>query len=844
MKLTRLLSAAIIVTAMGGLTGHALAAGLLVPTDQSLPPLAVKYLRVDTTIDNQVATTHVVQEFQNSTSSNLECTYIFPLPKSAAIRDFAMYIGGKRMKGELLEKDKARQVYEEIVRRSKDPGLLEYMDSNLLRLRIFPVPARGTQKVEIEYSQLIGLDDGLAEYVFPLRVGDKASKTLEDFTVAVRIKSATPIKNVYSPTHDVGVSRPSDREAVAGMETKSAVLDRDFQLFYTVSEKDFGLSLMTYRPDPEQPGMFLMLISPKSEITNDRRVPRDVAFVVDTSGSMKGEKIEQVKKALKFCLDKLDPKDRFAIVQFSTMAQTLDKSWTEAKGENLQKARAWIDQLEANGGTNISEALQRTFALGVEEGRLATVLFLTDGRPTVDLCDTDALVKFVKDSNKRNLRIFTFGVGDDVNTHLLDRMSDDAGGITEYVRPGEAIDGKVTRLFSKMSYPVLTDLALEVPGVQIAEMYPSKLPDLFRGSQVVVVGSYKGAGDSAIRLRGRIGKKQEELVYEGTFPKKTAERTFIAPLFANRKVGYLLDQIRLHGENKEVRDEVVRLSLAYGIETPYTSYLVLENEQQYKQFGINRSGWDPAQVVMGISGGPSGGGASGTGGRGFGATTTTAPMAPATTAPSAAMAGERMKRAAERIDGAFGYGPKDNGAPQADESKADSLSGAMPHRAGARPARDNNGPESPAKPAAQPPAAVYGVRAEAEDLRKADVGKTAVEIAQQIQRLRGAENAGKGTKGITTVQQRGGRTFANYRGVWVDQRFEGTERLTKIKWGSEAFFRLVREGPGLKEILSLGQRIVVVTSRGQAIAVDADEGAEQLTDAQMKELFADAPAKP
>jgi len=833
MNLARLVSTAIALAAIGGLTGPALAAGLLIPADESLPPLAVKYLRVDTTIDNQVATTHVVQEFQNSTSSNLECTYIFPLPKSAAIRDFAMYIGGKRMKGELLEKDRARQVYEEIVRRSKDPGLLEYMDSNLLRLRIFPVPARGTQKVEIEYSQLISLDDGLAEYVFPLRVGDKASKTLEDFTVAVRIKSATPIKNLYSPTHDVGVSRPSDREAVAGMETRSAALDRDFQLFYTVSEKDFGLSLMTYRPDPEQPGMFLALVSPKSEINGQERVPRDVALVIDTSGSMKGEKIEQVKKALRFCLDKLDPKDRFAIVQFSTMAQTFEKAWTEAKGDNLAKARAWIDQIEAGGGTNISEALQRTFALGFEEGRLATVLFLTDGRPTVDLCDTEALVKFVKDSNKRNLRIFTFGVGDDVNTHLLDRMSGDAGGITEYVRPGEAIDGKVTRLFSKMSHPVLTDLALEVPGVQIAEMYPSKLPDLFRGSQVVVVGSYKGSGDSVIRLKGRVGKKREELVYEGTFPKKTAERAFIAPLFANRKIGYLLDQIRLHGENRELRDEVVRLSLAYGIETPYTSYLVLENEQQYKQYGINRSGWDASPMVVGIGGGGTGSGSA-----------VTAPRPSMTPAPSAAAAGEHAKRAAERIDGAFG-----DRSRQADESGADTRpaggAGALPHRQSGQPSGDKKpdagGPAPAEKPRLQAPAAYFGVRAEADDLR-ADVGKTAVEIAQQIQRLRQAENAGRGTKGVTTVQQRGGRAFANYRGVWVDQKFEGSERLTKIKWGSEAFFRLVREKPPLREILSLGQRVVVVTARGQAIAVDIDEGAEQLTDAQMKELFADTPA--
>jgi len=818
MNVARLTSTAILLAAIGGLAAPALAAGLLVPADPSLPPLAVKYLRVDTTIDNQVATTRVVQEFQNSTNSNLECTYIFPLPKSAAIRDFAMYIGGKRMKGELLEKDKARQVYEEIVRRAKDPGLLEYMDCNLLRLRIFPVPAKGTQKVEMEYSQLIPVDDGLAEYVFPLRVGEKASKTLEDFTVAVRIKSATPIKNVYSPTHDVGISRPSDREAVAGMEAKAALLDCDFQLFYTLSEKDFGLSLMTYRPDPDQPGMFLMLISPKSEASGQERVPRDVAFVIDTSGSMKGEKVEQVKKALKFCLDRLDARDRFAIVQFSTMAQTFDKGWTEAKGDNLRKARAWIDQLEAGGGTNIGEALQRTFALGSDEGRLATVLFLTDGRPTVDLCDTEALVKYAKDSNKRNLRVFTFGVGDDVNTHLLDRMSGDTGAVTEYVRGSEAIDGKVTRLFSKMSHPVLTEPAIEVPGVQIAEMYPNKLPDLFRGSQVVIVGAYKGAGDSVIRLKGRIGKKTEELVYEGAFPKKSADRTFIAPLFAQRKIGYLLDQIRLHGENKELRDEVVRLSLAHGIETPYTSYLVLENEQQYRQYGINRSGWDPPQ------GGGYVGGTSGSG------STVTSPMPPTTAMPHAAAADERAKRAAERINGTF-------------KDQAAATPAAPPDMAPRVRLHKEAGPAPAEKPASQAGGYYYGVRAEADDLR-ADIGKTAVEIAQQIQRLRQAQSAGRSGPSIATVQQRGGRAFANYRGVWVDQKFEGGERLTKVKWGSEAFFRLVREKPPLREILSLGQRVVVVTARGQAVAVDADEGAEQLTDAQMKELFTDAPPKP
>jgi Ca-activated chloride channel family protein len=872
---------------VGAVGTSAQGAGILIPSDPSLPPLAIKYLRVDTVIDNQAATTHVVQEFLNTTDRALECTYIFPLPKGAAIREFAMYIDGKRMTGELLEKDKARTVYEEIVRRAKDPGLLEYIDHSLLRLRIFPVPAKGTQKVEIRYTELIPADQGLAEYVFPLKAGEKASRTLEDFTVAVTIKSSAAIKSVYSPTHEVGVSRPSDHEAVAGMESKSAMLDRDFHLFYTLSEKDFGLSLMTYRPDPDKPGMFLMLISPKTEADESRRVPRDVLFVLDTSGSMKGEKLAQVKKALAFCVDKLEAKDRFAIVQFATTAETFANGWTEASRENVRKAAEWAEKFEAAGGTNISEALEKVYALPVDDGRLETVLFLTDGRPTVGTTEQEPLLRLVKENNKRSLRMFTFGVGDDVNTHLLDRMANDTGGLPEYVRESEAIDGKVTRLFSKMSFPVLTDLALEVTNVKVTEMFPRQLPDLFRGAQVVVLGSYEGSGDAAIRLKGRTGKKNEEVVYEGTFAKKSDDRTFIGPLFANRKIGFLLDQIRLHGEEKELKDEVVRLSLAYGIETPYTSYLVLENDQQYKQYGINRQKAEveakpstlgkstavsapaatPAEklslannagdkaidgltrayrddtkaakvgggtLILSDTGGVSGGNSySYTGGTTISNGTLKARSEETGTVN---VAGGATGSGSITINsGAVSYGGA-NTAP-AMPAPPETASGEKNKRSDYSVAAQ---PAGKSESRVQEPGSVNGLRASEDTFKQQDSGKDAVDIATEVRRMRESSTAAE-SKGIRTVQEKGGHKFFSFRGIWVDQAYLGTEKLTKIKWGSEAYFQLVREKADLKDAFTLGERVVVVTAKGQAVAVMTEEGEEKLSDDAFKALFIDVP---
>ena len=554
------------------------ATGLLLPEDRSLPALAIKNQRVSVVIDNQVARTHVKQVFQNNVDRDLEAVYIFPLPKAAAISEFAMLVNGKRVKGELLEKKQAAQIYQSIVSRMRDPGLLEYMGNNLLRIRIYPVPRRGEQLIEVKYSQVLRLDSGIGQYVYPLRTGKSASRTLEDFSLAVSLQSKVPIKTVYSPSHKVSISRKSDRDAVVGFEEEKSLLDRDFVLYYTISEKDFGLNLLTHR-EKGKDGFFMLMIAPKVEVSASEVIDKDVCFVIDTSGSMAGEKIKRAQEALKYCVRSLGPKDRFNIVRFSTDVEPMAEALLPAQA-SVKDALAFIDKMEARGGTNIDGALAQALAVKVDPKRPYTIVFLTDGKPTVGETRLEAIVDNVAGRNAAKARIFVFGVGESVNTHLLDRVSGSTKGYSEYVTPDEEIETKISLFYNKASKPVLANLSLDFGSLKTADLYPQRLPDLFQGSQLTLFGRYKTHGDFAIRLKGDVRGKALEFVYEGTFKQQEEQHNFIPSLWARRKIGYLLDEIRLRGENQELKDEVIRLSREYGIATPYTSYLIVEEGER------------------------------------------------------------------------------------------------------------------------------------------------------------------------------------------------------------------------------------------------------------------------
>ncbi len=544
-------------------------------------PLQVKYHRVKTQINSLVAVTSIDQVFRNPTRFRLEGTYVFPVPRGATISKFSMDIDGQPVKGEILDRDKARQIYEQIVRKSQDPALLEYMGTQVVRLRIFPIEPNSDKRIKIKYSEVLAGDQGLVSYRYPLNTEKFSAKPLEEVSVEVSISDGAQVKSIYSPTHPVQVSRSGNNEVTVRYEASNLTPTRDFLLTYLRSKHAVGLSALTYKRG--ETGYFAFVISPKIAFSKEDILPKDVVFLLDTSGSMlEQDKIGQARKALGYCLGRLSEKDRFAIIDFSTDVRSFAKALTPVTRDSRKRARAYVDELEAVGGTNIDEALQAAVALTrqAKEGRPFTIVFITDGKPTIGERKISNILKNVSVSTKHFFRLFAIGVGHKINTHLLDSLSGKRRGTSLYVAPGEDLEVKISSFFDKFAYPVLTDLKLVVNGVRIKDMYPRPLPDLFKGSPLVLFGAYKGSGNEAVTLEGTYRGERRKFVYETTFADAVTAHGYLPHLWAKRKVGHLMDQIRLHGQNDEIRQEIVRLAKRYAIMTPYTSFLVLEDERR------------------------------------------------------------------------------------------------------------------------------------------------------------------------------------------------------------------------------------------------------------------------
>jgi len=580
------------------------AQGVIIRPDFQPADLELRQHRVNADIQEQVAVVTVEHEFYNPSSTTVEGTFLFPLPQNAQVSRFSMNVDGKEMVGELLTAEEARRIYEDIVRRSLDPALLEMADYRTFRARIFPIPPRATRRLTLRYDATLPREGKTVTLQYPLQGGlshrgvnapppfpmhpmpqlqrdqrrEPDQVRSQQSTIQIQINTATAIKNIYSPSHRVEVRQESDRRATVTFEANNAIDGRDFLLYYSLDPNEIGATVLTHRPYTEKSGYFMLLLSPQVNPDATQVQGKDLVFVLDTSGSMAGEKMQQAKAALRYCLQRLGPRDRFGLVTFSSEARKFRESL--AAIEIRDDALYHVDRLEASGGTNINEALlAATDLLHNSERGNSMIIFLTDGLPSTGIQDEGAIRRNIKDANRSGVRVFSFGVGFDVNTRLLDGLAKESNAFSDYISPQENIEEKVSNFYEKVRYPVMSNIEYSFRGVEAHALSPQRLPDLFKGGQIILAGRYRDGGRATLVLRGQVGNERQELQYDFAFPRQERERDFVARLWATRHVGDLLDEIRLQGENAELKNEVIALAKEFGLVTPYTSYLVQEEEQ-------------------------------------------------------------------------------------------------------------------------------------------------------------------------------------------------------------------------------------------------------------------------
>ncbi len=549
----------------------AFAQGWIEPV-RPLPRGAIEKIRsaVQVAVTGRIARVTVEEWFRNSGPLMDEGSYLYPLPGETVFSDFSLWQGDRELKGEPMDAAQARSIYEEIVRRKRDPALIELAGHGLLRARVFPITPGETRKITLRYTQVLD------------RVGDAVRFRYAAGTAAVsrsfrlQVDSAAGVGDPYSPTHRLTVSRSGDRLELALADTTAG---GDLELLLPLARGLVGMSLLTQQSAGED-GSFMLLLAPGRAAEVGEPLRRDVVAVLDVSGSMSGDKLDQAKAALVQLLGGLRRTDRFRVVTFGSGVRRYTVGWTDASADSVRAAQDWVRRLDTGGGTNIAGALTEALTAQPREGALGVVVFLTDGLPTVGETDPERLADQAERS-RGPFRVFAFGIGYDVNTYLLDRLTDRARGVTEYIRPGGDIEQIVGALATKISSPVLTDLALRGDGIEFYDLQPERLPDLFAGDELVVFGRYRGAGSAerTVTVTGRRNGHEEHFSAAARFGGEASGNDYIPQLWAARKAGALSRELRLHGPNSEIVSELKRLALRYGILTEYTSYLVQEPNQ-------------------------------------------------------------------------------------------------------------------------------------------------------------------------------------------------------------------------------------------------------------------------
>jgi Ca-activated chloride channel family protein len=543
-----------------------------------VPQIERRASNVDVELRDGVLHYEVEETFVNRGGGVGEADYLFPLPKNAAFEGLKLEINGELVAGETMSADEARRIYEDIVRKSRDPALVEWMGHGLLRTRIFPINAGETRRVVVRFHAVAEREGDAVrvDYFRGTRPGAAAdiNGDRNDPEGRLRFQLTYPREGFgrpYSPTHDVQVS---DERGTGHVELSGGAREMTLLLPMRRGARA-AIGVLSHAPGREE-GFALFTLSPPS--IAPRETPRDVTLVLDVSGSMSGKKIQQAREAGKQLLATLSPRDRFRLIDFASDVNTFRDAFVFATRANIEDAEEYLDGLRAEGSTNISGALEEALSVPTDDRRLPVILFVTDGEPTVGERDPERIAERAATARGRR-RVFTFGVGADLNVALLERLALEGRGTAHFVRPDESVERAVSVVASRLTSPVATDLRIRVEGARLSKMHPAGPYDLFAGQDLVVLARYDGSGTILVRFEGESANGPVSWTTEAELPERDRENGFVARLWATQRVGYLSAERRRNGASQEIDDEIRELGEKYGIPTELTSYLVLEPGQ-------------------------------------------------------------------------------------------------------------------------------------------------------------------------------------------------------------------------------------------------------------------------
>ena len=560
--------------------------------------VATQIMRVDAAVEilEQMATTTLDVSLQNPSPQRVEAELIVPVPDGAVVRGITFQGGGAEPTAQLLPREEARRIYDSIVNQVKDPALLEFIGYNLIRSSVFPIEAGGKQKVRLTYEHLLEADGDRIDYVLP------RSESIDyhvPWHVTVSIRSKRAISTAYSPSHEIDMSRLSERSVRVAISQGARTEPGPFRMSYLLERNGVTASMFSY-PDPSVGGGYFLLLAglPAKAQTPEAAtaIKREVTLVIDRSGSMNGQKLEQVRQAALQILAGLEDGEAFNVIVYNESVEMFSPRPVLKNAETIAAARRYLLGVKARGGTNIHDALLEALRLRPMDGALPIVLFLTDGLPTVGQTSERVIRNLATEANAHRRRIFTFGVGVDVNSPLLENIAYTTRATATFVLPNEDVEVKVASVFKRLTGPVLADPTLRVVDSggadamgRVRDMLPARLPDLFEDDQLVLLGQYVGEAPVTFKLAGNYLGKPRKFTFKFDFDRATTRNGFVPRLWASRKIGVLIDAIRSSGADynpvsnaavdpkiKELVDEIVRLSTEFGILTEYTAFLARE----------------------------------------------------------------------------------------------------------------------------------------------------------------------------------------------------------------------------------------------------------------------------